>query len=180
MTSFMIKAHVDREIPQEWRSSADCAFCSIIRNEQPAYRVHEDDKVIVILDIMPLRLGHMLVIPKAHYSRLSELPEEFASAVGVTLTKVANALTQAVDNTALNVVCNQEYAQAVPHVHYHVIPAPKSGQPESSTLVPNALPGAKEQRPRTMREMYQMEFEARSSLDDDEAKTLLDKIHAKL
>jgi hypothetical protein len=36
----------------------------------------------------------MLVIPKAHYSRLSELPEEFASAVGVTLTKVANALTQ--------------------------------------------------------------------------------------
>ena len=106
----MIKAHVDREIPQEWHS-ADCTFCSIIRNEQPAYKVYEDDKVMVILgelrtnngmlfrelsltDIMPLRPGHMLVIPKAHYSRLSELPEEFASAVGVTLTKVANALTQ--------------------------------------------------------------------------------------
>ncbi|KAM6494130.1 hypothetical protein JOM56_010491 [Amanita muscaria] len=42
---------------------------------------------------MPLRPGHMLVIPKAHYSRLSELPEEYASAAGVTLTKVANALT---------------------------------------------------------------------------------------
>ena len=56
-----------------------------------------------------------------------------ASAVGVTLAKVASALTQgtlwkhldpsgsfivnviAIDNTALNVVRNQEYAQAVPH-----------------------------------------------------------------
>ncbi|KAF8349248.1 HIT-like protein [Amanita rubescens] len=180
MTSFMIKAHVDREIPQEWRSDADCTFCSIIRNEQPAYRVYEDDKVIVILDILPLRPGHMLVIPKAHYSRLSELPQEFAAAVGITLTKVAKALTQAVDNTALNVVCNQEYAQAVPHVHYHIIPAPKLGQPESPTLVPNALPGARERNPRTMREMYQMEFEARSSLDDDDAKNLLEKIRTKL
>ncbi|KAF8635995.1 hypothetical protein AX15_000157 [Amanita polypyramis BW_CC] len=180
MTSFIIKAHVDRIIPPEWRSDVDCAFCSIIRDEEHAHKVYENDKVIVILDIMPLRPGHMLVIPKAHYSRLSELPEEFAGAAGIALSKVANALTQAIDNTALNVVCNQEYAQAVPHVHYHIIPAPKFGQSESPTLVPNALPGPKEKSPRTMREMYQMEFEARSVLEDDDAKALLERIRARL
>ncbi|KAK2459649.1 hypothetical protein APHAL10511_008294 [Amanita phalloides] len=171
----MIKAHIGREIPQEWRSNSDCAFCAIIREEEPAYRVYENDKIIVILDILPLRPGHMLVIPKAHYSRLSELPEEFASAAGVALSTMAKALTQAIDNTALNVVCNQEYAQAVPHVHYHIVPAPTSGQPELPTLA-----GVKEKEPRTMAEMYQMEFEARGTLEDDDAKVLLAKIHAKL
>jgi len=51
---------------------------------------------LCITDILPLRPGHMLVIPKAHYSRLSELPQEFAAAVGITLTKVAKALTEGV------------------------------------------------------------------------------------
>lgn len=83
---------------------------------------------------MPLRKGHTLIIPKTHFARLSELPPEFAAAVGEAVTKIAHAITQgvsriasggvscvtdlleAVDNTALNVVCNQEYAQAVHHV----------------------------------------------------------------
>jgi len=44
----------------------------------------------------------MLVIPKAHYSRLSELPQEFAAAVGITLTKVAKALTQGMFQKSLS------------------------------------------------------------------------------
>lgn len=67
-------------------------------------------------DILPLRPGHTLVIPKAHYPRLSDLPAELAGAVGAAVSRVARALVDALDNTALNVVCNQEYAQAVPHV----------------------------------------------------------------
>jgi len=85
-------------------------------------------------DILPLRKGHTLVVPKAHISRLSELPSELAAAIGESVTKVARSLTLgelyannlllwlnilcclALENTALNVVCNQEYAQAVPHV----------------------------------------------------------------
>lgn len=46
------------------------------------------------IDILPLREGHTLVIPKAHYSRVSELPAEYASAVGQAVTKVANGLTK--------------------------------------------------------------------------------------
>lgn len=85
------------------------------------------------VDILPLRPGHTLVIPKKHISRLSDLPPELAAAVGGAVSKVARALTEgecysfmaeraglmvvlATGNTGLNVVCNQEYAQAVPHV----------------------------------------------------------------
>ena len=43
-------------------------------------------------DILPLRRGHTLVIPKVHISRVSELPPEFAAATGEAVSKVANAL----------------------------------------------------------------------------------------
>jgi HIT domain len=97
------------------------------------------------IDILPLRKGHTLVIPKIHQSRISELPPDYAASVGEAVSKVADALTKsmytkhygvllcrsaicsatlihshgslvALQNSALNVVCNQEYAQAVPHV----------------------------------------------------------------
>ncbi|KAJ6620778.1 HIT-like protein [Mycena sp. CBHHK59/15] len=172
MTSFLIKAH-EKRAPSFWGRDAACAFCSIIQDELPATRVFENDKVIAILDIMPLRKGHTLVIPKSHFSRLSELPPEFAAAVGEAVTKVAHALTLALGNTALNVVCNQEYAQAVPHVHYHVIPAPIFDKP---------LPDISRQdtEPLTLREMHQREFLGRGELDEDEAIVLAKQIRSKL
>jgi diadenosine tetraphosphate (Ap4A) HIT family hydrolase len=179
MTSFIIGAHTNRSIPTEWRDDADrnCPFCRIIAGEMPSTRLYEDDKVIAILDILPLRPGHTLVIPKAHYSRVSELPPEYAGAVGQAVTKVANGLTKALGNTALNVVCNQEYAQAVPHVHYHIIPAPSF---DSSTRA-EPLEKAKENEIHlTRREMHQREFESREELDEDEGKVLAVRIRASL
>ncbi|KAH9480545.1 Protein hit [Psilocybe cubensis] len=178
MTSFIIKAHEDRPPHSTWKEDPECAFCRIIRGELPASKVYENDKVIAILDIMPLRKGHTLVIPKAHISRLSELPSELASSVGEAVSKVAYALTQALDNTALNVVCNQEYAQAVPHVHYHIIPAPRLNSSGRGVEATDEAVGGK--APLTHREMHQKEFEAREELDEDDAKDLLKGIRARL
>ncbi|KAG7445778.1 HIT-like protein [Guyanagaster necrorhizus] len=172
MTSFLIKAHVDRK-PSAWHTDPECAFCRIISGEAPSRRVYEDDKIIAILDILPLRKGHTLVIPKVHYARISELPPEFAAALGAGVTKVAHALTQALNNTALNAVCNQEYAQAVPHVHYHIIPAPTFS---TESKPPNTI----HEPPLTRRQMHQMEFESRQELDDDDAASLLQLLRAKL
>ena len=110
MTSFIIDAHKDRDISETWKHNAECPFCRIIKNDLSAFKIYENDKVVAILgailptllriltngviDILPLRRGHTLVIPKTHYSRLSELPLEFAAAVGEAVTKVAQALTQ--------------------------------------------------------------------------------------
>ncbi|KAF9561346.1 HIT-like protein [Agrocybe pediades] len=181
MTSFIIKAHEERPAHREWAQDAECAFCRIIRGELPASKVYEDDKVMAILDIMPLREGHTLVIPKAHISRVSELPAELAAAIGETVSKVAHALTlgKSLDHTGLNVVCNQEYAQAVPHVHYHIIPAPKFGAESAKGVEATDKPvGGK--APLTRREMHQKEFEAREELDEDDAKALLPRIRSHL
>ena len=49
---------------------------------------------LICSDTLPLRRGHTLVVPKVHISRLSELPSDFAAAIGEAVTMVAQALTQ--------------------------------------------------------------------------------------
>ncbi|KAJ3011003.1 hypothetical protein NUW54_g2311 [Trametes sanguinea] len=169
MTSFIIKAHEGRSIPLEWKLDAGCAFCKIVRGEAPAHKMYETDTVIAILDIQPLRPGHTLVIPKIHIPRVSELPDEFAGECGKAVSRVARALATVLGNTALNVVCNQEYAQAVPHVHYHIIPAPKP----SSEPVP-VLKTDHVTKPLTQKEMHRLEFESRNDLDEEFARRLVD------
>ena len=45
-------------------------------------------------DIAPLRPGHTLVIPKAHHKHISELPEDYAAALGLVVTRVAKAMVK--------------------------------------------------------------------------------------
>ena len=40
-------------------------FAKIIRGELPCYKVYEDERALVFLDIMPRAPGHALVIPKS-------------------------------------------------------------------------------------------------------------------
>jgi len=171
MTSFLIEAHIDRKGPKSWMDDPGCAFCRIIRGDLAAYRVLETDKVISILDILPLRSGHVLVIPKIHCSRISDLPPEYAAATGETISRVGKALTQVLNNTALNVVGNQEYAQAVFHVHYHVIPAPRLGE---------ARPARPMLDPPTHELMHKMEFDSREELDEEFAQGLVVKLRSAL
>ncbi|KAG2010085.1 diadenosine 5',5'''-P1,P4-tetraphosphate asymmetrical hydrolase [Coprinopsis cinerea AmutBmut pab1-1] len=166
-------------MPREWASDDSCAFCRIIKKTSPAAVVYETDKVIAILDILPLREGHTLVIPKIHCPRVSELPPEYAGATGEAVSRVAQALTKALDHTGLNVVCNQEYAQVVPHVHYHVIPAPKLTASRSPSPEPTTSEKGKGTK-LSLSKMHKLEFESRDVLDEDEARELVTKLKAHL
>ncbi|KAI0720547.1 HIT-like protein [Cerioporus squamosus] len=190
MTSFVIKTHENRVLPTAWNTAPDCPFCRIVRGEASSYILYENDMILAILDIMPLRPGHTLVIPKTHTSRVSELPDDFAAQCGIAVSKVARAVSGALQNTALNVVCNQEYAQAVPHVHYHIIPAPRpdTGEGESQASAPGPPVSDTDFReardrvtqPLTEKEMHWREYELRNALKEDDARKLVTSIRALL
>jgi histidine triad (HIT) family protein len=55
-------------------SDASCIFCRIAQKQVPASLVFEDAKAVAFLDIRPLNEGHTLVIPKAHYASIFEIP----------------------------------------------------------------------------------------------------------
>ena len=54
----------------------DCIFCKIVNGELPSKVLYEDDLVMVIMDVNPIRDGHILVIPKKHFTDFVELDED--------------------------------------------------------------------------------------------------------
>ncbi|MEX0876638.1 MAG: HIT family protein [Phycisphaerales bacterium] len=102
----------------------DSIFSKIIRGEVQAHKIYEDDFVIAILDIGPLSEGHTLVIPKEPAETIDQLSDDQAAAVGRVLPRIARALMKVTGAQAYNILQNngEDAHQAVPHVHFHIIP----------------------------------------------------------
>lgn len=101
-----------------------CIFCGIVAGAKPCVELYRDRTTLAFMDIHPVNEGHCLVIPQAHFTTIFEMsPEDFA-AVGATVTKVAQAVNEALRPSAMNIVqANGALAgQTVPHVHVHVLP----------------------------------------------------------
>lgn len=102
----------------------DCLFCKIIAGGIPNYTVYEDDNVLAFLDIHPCSKGHTVVVPKTHFSNLSEMgPKEWGQVLG-GVQKALERVYQILNPDGVNVGVNDRPAsgQAVPHVHWHIIP----------------------------------------------------------
>jgi len=106
----------------------DCLFCKIAAHEVESNIVYEDDKIIAFLDIYPVNPGHVLVAPKGHAEQILELPDDDLQPVMLVVKKVMKAVMDLPDVEGVNIIQNNFVAagQAIPHVHFHVIPR-KSG-----------------------------------------------------
>lgn len=102
----------------------DCIFCKIVAGEIPAHKIYEDGEVLAFLDIAPVLDGHALVIPKAHYELMAEIPEDALSAVMGAVNRVSQGVLKAVGASSFNLCLNngKEAGQLVPHFHWHIIP----------------------------------------------------------
>lgn len=103
---------------------SECIFCKISNGEIPAATVYEDGNFRVILDLSPASRGHALILPKAHYGNLYELPEELAAEAMKVARKVVIAMTKALGCDGYNLVQNngESAGQTVFHFHMHLIP----------------------------------------------------------
>jgi len=105
---------------------ADTIFGKIIAGSIPCHRIYEDAQVLAFLDIAPLSRGHTLVIPKEPAATLDQLSDEAAAALGRVLPRICRAVIAVTGVTEYNVLENNGAGahQAVPHVHFHIIPKP--------------------------------------------------------
>ena len=65
----------------------DCIFCKIINGEISTGKVYEDDYVLVFLDTDPHQNGHMLIVPKKHYTDFTELDDEILCHINLIAKK---------------------------------------------------------------------------------------------
>jgi len=99
-----------------------CVFCDIVARRAPAYILYEDDSTVAFLDLFPFTRGHLLVVPKRHGARLTDLPFEDQMALIRTLDELCRRTERLAPdyNLALNAGANA--GQVVFHVHFHIIP----------------------------------------------------------
>ncbi|QFT31887.1 HIT-like protein [Labrenzia sp. THAF82] len=99
-------------------------FAKILRGELPSHKVYEDDKTLVIMDIMPRGDGHILVIPKNPSRNIFDIAEDDLNAVMATVQKMARIVITAfaADGTTIQQFSEPAGGQVIFHTHVHVIP----------------------------------------------------------
>jgi histidine triad (HIT) family protein len=99
-------------------------FAKIIRGELPCYKVYEDERALVFLDIMPRAPGHALVLPKSAARNILDVDPDDLAHVARIAQRVAKAGMQvfAADGVTVQQFNENAGGQVVFHLHVHVIP----------------------------------------------------------
>ena len=98
--------------------------------------VYEDENFIAILDINPIRDGHILVIPKKETDYIFDLSDDDYIELMLTVKKISSLLSKKISNKIeFSKIAIVVEGFNVPHVHVHLIPLLHSDTltPESKT-----------------------------------------------
>ncbi|AJD48573.1 HIT family protein [Alcanivorax sp. S71-1-4] len=109
---------------------SDCIFCQIATGAAPASIIHEDDQALVLLDLFPVREGHVLIIPRQHGQYVEEFDDaSLAHLMSLARRTIIAQKAVATKNPGMvirghNLIINDGKAanQHVPHLHLHVVP----------------------------------------------------------
>ena len=125
-------------------------FTKIIRGELPCYKIDETDDCFAFLDINPNTKGHTLCILKKEIDYIFDLSSEDYQKLMNFSRKIAIALKKSVNCKRIAL---SVVGLEVPHVHVHLIP---------------------------LDSMSDMNFARSIKLDDNEFKSIVEKIKSNL
>ena len=94
-------------------------FTKIVKGEIPYFKIAETNDFLAFLDVMPLRKGHTLVIPKKQVDYLYDLEDDVLSDLFIFSKKVAKKIESKISCKRIGV---SVIGLEVPHAHIHLIP----------------------------------------------------------
>lgn len=94
-------------------------FSKIISGEIPCHKVAESNDFLAFLDIMPLRKGHVLVIPKRETDYIFDIEDQELGEMMVFAKNVAQKIEKVFPCKRIGVTV---IGLEVPHAHIHLIP----------------------------------------------------------
>lgn len=107
-----------------------CIFCEIVARRAQSHVVYEDEQTLAFLDLFPVTRGHVLVVPKRHVDRLTDLPEADYEGFLRALTRVCRRVDRLSDHYNVSLNQGSLAGQIVFHMHFHVIPRYGEGTPQ--------------------------------------------------
>ncbi len=99
-------------------------FSKIVAGEIPSYKVAETESCLAFLDINPLKMGHVLVIPKREVDYIFDLSNEEYTSLMLFAKQVAKAIKGCVPCIKVGVAV---IGLEVPHAHVHLVPLEQIG-----------------------------------------------------
>ena len=109
----------------------NCIFCRIESGVMDADVVYQDDVCFAIRDIAPAAPVHLLVIPRKHFTYLSNMTMFDHTMLGSMFDAATEAASlTGISDTGYRLVINQgnDAGQQVAHLHLHVLGGQRLGR----------------------------------------------------
>ncbi len=98
-------------------------FCEIIEGTIPANVVYEDNEIISIMDANPQSPGHLLIIPKRHYTTVLDMDSLIISKIHECAKYLMNKMEEVYPGiSGIQMIVNYGSPQQVKHYHMNLIP----------------------------------------------------------
>ena len=94
-------------------------FSKIIRGDIPSYKIAEDDHYLAFLDIFPIAVGHVLVVPKNETDSIFDINDQEYMGLWQFAKKIAKAIEKTIPCKRVGIAV---IGLEVPHAHIHLIP----------------------------------------------------------
>jgi histidine triad (HIT) family protein len=96
-----------------------CIFCKIVAGQLESSKVYDDDDMLALMDIQPVRPGQVLVIPKQHIDHFSDIPNALALRIYMKTHALLKAVRNVVHPGRMGLVV---HGYGVPHAHMVIVP----------------------------------------------------------
>lgn len=108
-----------------------CVLCAVAAGRAPAAVVARGDGCVAIMDVHPVKPGHVLVIPRGHHSGLHAYPDAAQDALFRLGRRVARAQRAAglAEASTYLLLDGPASGQHFAHVHLHVLPRRRGDLP---------------------------------------------------
>src|ERR1051325_10362086 len=105
--------------------STQCTFCDLIQGAAEVSVCHEDADSIAFMDIQPVNAGHVLVVPRAHYNSLLDVPPEIGLHLFQVTMRLAGAIRRVTGGDDMNIVVNSGAAAGAGGAHSTLATTPR-------------------------------------------------------
>ncbi len=115
---------------EEGKSPADgaCLFCDVQLHpelDEERYMLHRGKSCFVIMNLYPYNSGHLLVVPRRHLAKLSDLTDEEYLEIMRLLGICSDALQESLNPHGFNIGANVGRVSGAGiehHIHFHIVP----------------------------------------------------------
>lgn len=109
-----------------------CIFCKIANGKIKTKLIYEDDEIVAFEDINPKAPIHLIIIPREHIERISDVTEDRQRIAGrliLVATQLARKKNIELSGYRLVANCNKDAGQEVFHLHLHLLGGRKFAWP---------------------------------------------------